>query len=140
MTGTSIRREPIIWKVIFYEELKRRVLKHLRLTANEYKRFFRMAQKPRGVSCSKFASHLEPMFGYYVASHNMLSLAALMQLMIAERLKQVKCAEIRTYVLQNVYVGWLRSRELAELSENFKGSFSDRRPEGRERNEEEPLE
>lgn len=73
--------------VLFDEELKMLLLKHLKFTANGYKRLVHMAQKPVADLWSKFAYNHETLFGHYVGSREIKSKADITQLMITDSLK-----------------------------------------------------
>ncbi|KAG0431070.1 hypothetical protein HPB47_022130 [Ixodes persulcatus] len=102
-----------------YLELKEKILREVKMTANEYRRLFLTSQKTDGESWAQFSTKLETFFLYYLNSREIQTLDQLKHLMVSDRLKQVMPDEVRTYVLQNETSGWLRPKEVVQLAENF---------------------
>ncbi|XP_029846939.3 uncharacterized protein LOC115329487 [Ixodes scapularis] len=120
-------------RIMPYPELKEKILRELKMTANEYRRLFLTSRKTDGESWAQFSTKLETFFLYYLNSREIQTLDQLKHLMVSDRLKQVMPDEVRTYVLQNETNGWLRPKEVVELAENFDESRRGRKPRGREK-------
>ncbi|KAG0412842.1 hypothetical protein HPB47_010008 [Ixodes persulcatus] len=86
-------------RIMPYPELKEKILRELKMTANEYRRLFLTSQKSDGESWAQFSTKLETFFLYYLNSHEIQTLEQLKHLMVSDRLKQVMPDEVRTYVL-----------------------------------------
>lgn len=96
-------------EVLAYEDLQMQELERLGVIVSAHKRLFRVAKIPGVDSWSRFADHLETLFGHYVISSDIKSVADLTQLIIADLLMQSVHDEIRRYALHNEVSGWLRS-------------------------------
>ncbi|KAG0431320.1 hypothetical protein HPB47_021878 [Ixodes persulcatus] len=120
-------------RIMPYPELKEKILRELKMTANEYRRLFLTSQKTDGESWAQFSTKLETFFLYYLNSREIQTLDQLKHLIVSDRLKQLMPDEVRTYVLQNETKGWLRPKEVVELAENFDESRRGRKPQGREK-------
>ncbi|XP_042147450.1 uncharacterized protein LOC121836582 [Ixodes scapularis] len=111
-----------------YAQLKERILRELRLSPNEYKRLFTTAGKLREESWSQFAGRLNSYFSYYVNSRKVDTYDDLLQLVVADRLKESLPNEIKAYVALNETGEWLRPEAIAKLAECHQESNAQRVP------------
>ncbi|KAM7281573.1 uncharacterized protein ISCGN_005867, partial [Ixodes scapularis] len=111
-----------------YAQLKERILRELRLSPNEYKRLFTTAGKLREETWSQFAGRLNSYFSYYVNSRKVDTYDDLLQLVVADRLKESLPNEIKAYVALNETGEWLRPEAIAKLAECHQESNAQRVP------------
>ncbi|XP_040067327.1 uncharacterized protein LOC120840740 [Ixodes scapularis] len=111
-----------------YAQLKERILCELRLSPNEYKRLFNTTGKLREESLSQFAGRLNSYFSYYLNSRKVETYHDLLQLVVADRLKESLPNETKAYVALNETGEWLRPEAIAKLAECHQKSTAQRVP------------
>ncbi|KAG0439795.1 hypothetical protein HPB47_016529, partial [Ixodes persulcatus] len=76
-------------QIMPYAELKTKILRELKMTANEYRRLFYAARREEGESWAQFTTKLETFSLYYLSSREIKTIDELKELIIADRVKQV---------------------------------------------------
>ena len=102
-----------------YEEVKRQVLREFKMTPKTYRTQFMESVKGIAESWMQYASKLETIFKYYMEGRAVTTLEQLMQLMIADRMKDTMTFRLKEYILSKEAENWMTPRMLADAADIY---------------------
>ena len=97
-----------------YSSWKEVILRQYRLTATAYRQQFLRASRSVGESCSLFVTRIRAMFKYYIASRKVQSLEDLIELILADRLRDSLHPNSKFMIQDKEQEEWMRVDDMAK--------------------------
>ena len=123
-----------------YANWKEVILREYRLTATAYRQQFLRATRVVGESCSQFVTRLRSMFTYYLAARKVKTVEELIELILADRLRDSLHPNSRFMIQDKEQEDWMRVNNMAKTVDIYEVSRGYNQTEGnfkekREKNE-----